>query len=96
VAWYFRKALFNCLGDIFGCAPQKTHAVQTKDLEGGAIQVKPTAQGTVIGAAPPGTQHAAAPMIVVATDDASRGEVMNYQTLRDACLNWNAGNILGK
>ena len=35
VAWYFRKALFNCLGDIFGCAPQKTHAVQSKDLEGG-------------------------------------------------------------
>eukprot|EP00439_Symbiodinium_sp_Y106_P035229 s489_g4.t1 len=96
VAWYFRKALFNCLGDIFGCAPQKTHAVQSKDLEGGAIQVKPTAQGSVIGVARPGPQPASAPMIVVATDDASRGEVMNYQTLRDACLNWNAGNILGK
>ena len=36
VAWYFRKPLFACLGDIFGCVPKKTHAVQSaKDLEQG-------------------------------------------------------------
>ena len=34
--------------------------------------------------------------IVVAADDSSRGELMDYKSLQEACANWAESNILGK
>ncbi|CAJ1428465.1 unnamed protein product [Effrenium voratum] len=77
------------LKEIFGLKGKKTADVELGG-KGQPAQVHGAASNAGPAPAVPGA------MIVVAADDASRGESMSYADLKDACGNWSEAYVLGK
>ncbi|CAK9055872.1 unnamed protein product [Durusdinium trenchii] len=87
IAWALCTYKREWLKEIFGLkGPGKTVDVES----GGAVQLgRSDSAGGKQSDAP-------ASMIVVAADDSTRGELMEYRDLKDACNHWSDANILGK
>lgn len=92
ICWWLCTYKREWLKDVFGLSSKK-RSVDAIQIESG--QAKPAVMGKV-GTNNGGTGPTPGAMIVVTADDRSRGEVMEYRSLADACSNWSDANILGK
>jgi len=91
ILWFFRQKVY----EIFGLDDGYTQRRQQAEEE---ARRQSAAERGQSGSAPARNagRGSDGPMIVVAADDANRGELMSYSSLASACNKWAEANIVGR
>jgi len=88
--WYHWRWTLQVLGVIPKDPPREQAALAATLVGAKADVERPCGAGVTV--TPSG---GSGPMIVVASDDANRGELLSYEALRTSCQNWAASLVVG-